>query len=134
MIPKTFAEIEKEEGIQYSPLGDDDFRSSVTLWYEAVRNKKFSKFNINDLCISIRQNMHIEYLYPYIYAQLKQDINVGEQTDGEMVVSLKAIKKGFWENNKDVKKKTLILIEDNFEKINDYFTKDVNRLLEKLRE
>jgi len=89
----TFSDIEQRLGIVYnkeeprSPLGD---------WYDAMRSVPIRSFADKDICISIRQQLYLDWLLPLALTRLEADPCTGELYDGELLVSLANVPPSYW--------------------------------------
>lgn len=99
MIVQTFSEIEKIKGIRYDKAESE--RSSLSAWYESIREKHFSEFSIGDWCRCVRQELCLEYVIPYALAELKNDPLAGDMYDGELANAFTLVRDRFWKHHRE---------------------------------
>jgi hypothetical protein len=124
MIPKTFSDIERILNIKYHNQDD-----TLSDWYRSIKNSDIDNLTLNDLVKSIRQNLYLGFLMKNILKFLYDDINCGDNYDGELLVSLKFINVDFWKNNKDISLLFKNLIEEKFIDIDSDIKEDATEIL-----
>ncbi len=125
----TFRKIEEERKISVKT----NEHSALEEWYESVRDTKFENFRIDDLGRAVRQELYLEYLFPYVMKELRKDILSGSMYDGELLVALSRIDLKFMDEFVEEKKELYNLINQQFNKIEDSIRKDVDNLLINLK-
>ncbi len=88
------SDIEELEGIKNSLVIHID--SSLSLWYNKVRNKKLKDLTEGDLARLIRQGMYIKYIIPESINRLSKNIVSGELYDGEVLEMLFRVDENYW--------------------------------------
>jgi hypothetical protein len=122
---ESFQEAENIEGIEYSStLG-----SSLSEWYESIRNKRFTEFTIDDLCRSVRQNLFVYFLLPTILKVLTVDPFAGELYDCELIISLKAVDSSIWKKSPVESIAIRSIIEENVDKMDEDIKADAVEMI-----
>jgi hypothetical protein len=94
----TFREIERPANASCAPV-KADLASSLTRWYDAVRDKPLSDFSDEDLCRAVRQELHLGYVLPMAMARLSQQPLAGDMYDGELLVAVASIAVDVWQKH-----------------------------------
>jgi hypothetical protein len=99
-------DIETELGISYNT---DSKESSLSLWYESIRDKYLSELTEKDVIRLIRQNLYLTYVLPIAFEFLMINPFEGEQLDGELITVISRIPNQFWNSNVTLKNEMLSL-------------------------
>jgi len=74
-------------------------QESLGSWYQSVRDKLISDFEIEDVCKACRQRLYLEFVVPEAIKRLHRDPLAGEKFDGELFVALRSVAKEYWVQN-----------------------------------
>jgi hypothetical protein len=96
MTDLTFRQIENSKGIAVS---NDAFDSSLSNWYQDVRDKPIDQFMDKDFGIACRQQVYMEFVVPVLLSRLKSEPLAGDMYDGELLIAIAALPKQFWTDN-----------------------------------
>jgi len=106
----TFALLDKQNGIvDLPPTSDEEY--PLPTWYRSIREIPLDKLEVEDICKSCRQQLHLEFIVPMSLDRLASDPLIGEMYDGELVVSMKYIPQSYWANHVDEAKITKSIVE-----------------------
>jgi hypothetical protein len=120
MNPTTFRDIEMAKGI--APRSEES-SSSLTDWYDRIRNVPLLAFGIEDLCRSLRQVLYPQYVVPVALEALERDPLAGEMYEGELALAFRSLPDGFWREHKQVGTRWLASIAGAMQR----FSGDVKR-------
>ncbi len=103
--------IEQLEGVVY-PLITDNTRLVNTI--SVLRKKPLKDYTIEDLRISIGQNVGLPYLIPVAIERLSKNILAeGDFYEGDLLSSVLTADRNFWQENKELWKTICSLYEKN---------------------
>jgi hypothetical protein len=124
---RTFAQIERAEGIHYDK--GHATRSPLSAWYDSVRKKKFSRFSMGDWCRSVRQEMYLEYIMGYVLGELRKDPLAGAMYEGELANALTAVGSDFWTRHEKEKQDVNAFLRSHYETYPDDIKRNIDELL-----
>lgn len=127
MTVQTFAQIEEEEGIHYDKTQAQI--SSLTAWYDAVREKRFPDFSVEDWCRSVRQDMYLEYVIGYALAALRTDPLAGELYDGELANAFTSVSLDFWSSHEKERQEIIAIFRTQYERYPDDIQRNIDATL-----
>ena len=127
--PLTFRTIEKQLGVAQV---DSCPTESLEIWYESVRDKPISDFDIEDVCRACRQEIYPEHVVPVAIQRLQEDALAGEKYDGELLVALNSIRREFWAAHLDLARSAASLLSTVDTDAHSDLGEDVRQLLERL--
>jgi hypothetical protein len=123
----TFRRIENLKDI----AGKDEIsRSSLSEWYQSVRDKPLGQFSDKDFGIACRQQLYTEFVVPALLSRLESEPLAGDMYDGELLMALSALPKTFWEHCFGAKHALRTMLESNDLETDDT---DVCSAIDKLR-
>jgi hypothetical protein len=125
----TFRQLEAQQPSREPGMAWD---SSLSHWYDLVRDKRIDDFSDEDLSIASRQALHLDYVVPAAIARLQHDPLAGEKYDGELIVALKSVPDTYWATNSlhaNKLKQILLSVQNSVESA---LSSDIADLLPKL--
>lgn len=122
----TFSDLESQSG-----FCDDSTEpvSSLTKWYKSVRRLPFTEFDDRDLCVSCRQQIFVDAIFPTVVARLEENTTAGDMYEGELIVAVASLPDIFWQTHRLYVNRLRPLLHNTRQKNT---TKNVNDAIEKL--
>jgi len=77
--------------------------SSLEVWYQSIRDVPLGDLPIGDVARSCRQALFPDEVLPIAIGRLREDPMAGEQYDGELLASLRAVPDSFWRRRDDLR-------------------------------
>jgi len=125
----TFRAIEKQLGVGQE---DRSPTESLEIWYESVRDRRISDFDIEDVCRACRQELYAEYVVPVAIERLQANPLAGEKYDGELLVALNSIPRDFWAEHFDLARTAARIVSTVDTESHADLRDDIRQLLERL--
>ena len=125
----TFRQIERQLSVTVS---DEQPDSALGTWYQAVRDKAVSDFEIGDLCKACRQELYLDHVVPLAIQWLQEEPSAGEIYDGELLVALKGVPTEFWTRAKREAHELSVIAQRASESADEDVKSDIRQLLARL--
>lgn len=125
----TFRQIERQLSVKVSNEQPD---SALGAWYQAVRDKGISDFEIGDVCRACRQKLYLDHLVPVAIQWLQEDPLAGEIYDGELLVALKSVPTEFWTGRQRETHDLIAIVQAAGKIADDDVKSDIRELLARL--
>ena len=122
-LNKTIEQLEKNK------WGEPEFQSHLVVTSHKLRKKKLKDFTVEDLRLMIGQNIGNQFLIPLAINHLRQDINSeGDFYPGDLLKSVLKSETSFWENNQNLKKEVVKILDTQIDKLIDAddFEEEIN--------
>jgi hypothetical protein len=104
----TILDIEKEAGIEGYEV---DNESSLSIWYDSVRNKRINELTDGDIARMVRQNLYLKYAVKEAIKRLRKNPIIGELFDGELLAVISRLDNEFWKQNSELSKEAFELVK-----------------------
>ncbi len=98
----TFESLDRDRGHSL-PAAPPDGEFPLPEWYRRVYRTPLKDLSLEDIGRACRQQIYPEYVVPFAVQYLEEDLLAGEMYDGELLSSLAAIQRSFWEAEPDVR-------------------------------
>jgi hypothetical protein len=128
---RTFAELERASGQDYSPSTGDKW--PLQEWYDSIRQTPVSQLSAGDLAKACRQDVWIEQVVPAAVEMLNENPEAGDLYDGELVVALKSVPVAYWAEHPVVADTFRRIIEQHLPDFDEDVQNDARELLIRLR-
>ena len=125
----TFRQMEKQPSIT---VPDEQSDSALGTWYQAVRDKAISDFEIGDLCRACRQELYLDYVVPVAIQCLQEEPAAGDIYDGELLVALKGVPIDFWARREREAHELIGIAQAASETADEDVKRDIRELLARL--
>jgi hypothetical protein len=118
-LSKTLEELENEN------WGEPEYDSYLVKTVHQLRKKRVADFEIEDLRITIGQDVSLPILIPIALQNLRQNILAeGHFYEGDLLKNVLASDKIFWNENPLLKKEIIAIVEDNMKLLESFDTTD----------
>ena len=98
------------------PVIDSNDVSFLIVRCNELRKKPIAEFEVEDLRIMIGQSIGLNYLLPEALKVLSRDILAeGDFYEGDLLSSVLTVEREYWKENTSVWKEVLLLVEANYE-------------------
>ena len=99
--------------------------SSLDEWYVSIRDTELSGLRDSDLARACRQQLFLEEVIPEVIERLNVNPLAGDIYEGELMLSIKPVPKGFWLDHHDCAEKMRKLVFEFKElRLDDDFRED----------
>lgn len=77
--------------------------SALEEWYRSVRDVPIDDLDLDDVCVAVRQQLHLRHVVPVALRYLQNDPLSGEQFDGELALAVAGLPSRYWQSEPELK-------------------------------